>query len=227
MNGPSKRQEVGGTSRVLLVEDHATFREPLAFMFDREPEFKVVAEAGSVAEAREKLEGIDLAVVDLNLPDGDGTDLIGTLRAMNPRGLVLVLTANADREAHARAVEAGAAGVMHKSVRIGDVVGAARRLLAGEPLLSTDEVVELLQLAGRSRQRDREAQRSIEQLTPREREVLQALADGFSDKEISEHLHVGVGTVRNHLMNVFGKLGTNSRLQTLVFALRHGLVEIG
>lgn len=212
--------------RIMLVEDHATFREPLTFMFDREADFEVVAEAGSLAEARNKLEGIDLAVVDLNLPDGDGTELIGELRAVNPHGIVLVLTANDDREVHARAVEAGAAGVLHKSVRVREVVGASRRLLAGESLLSTDEVVELLRLAGRRRDRDRDAQRSVDQLTPREREVLKALAEGLSDKEISEQLHVGVGTVRNHLVSIFGKLGVNSRLQALVFAVRQGVVEI-
>jgi DNA-binding NarL/FixJ family response regulator len=186
----------------------------------------VVAQAGSVAEAQEKLGGIDLAVVDLNLPDGDGTSLIGALRAVNPRGMVLVLTATADREAYARAVEAGAAGVLHKTVRIQQVVDAARRLLLGESLFSMVEVIELLELAGQSRERSREAQRSVEKLTPREMEVLQALADGLSDKEISESLHAGVGTIRNHLVSIFSKLGVNSRLQALVFALRQGIVEI-
>lgn len=213
-------------SRIMLVEDHATFREPLAFMFDREPDFEVVAQAGSLEEAREKLEGIDLAVVDLDLPDGDGTDLIGALRAINPRAMVLVLTANAGREAYARAAEAGAAGVLHKTVRIQRVVDASRQLLSGESLFSTAEVIELLELAGQSRERHREAQRSVEKLTPREIEVLQALADGLSDKEISESLHIGVGTIRNHLVSIFGKLGVNSRLQALVFALRQGLVKI-
>ncbi len=116
-------------NRVLLVDDHATFREPLAFMFEREPDFEVVAQAGSLTEARCVLEGADLAVVDLDLPDGDGTELLGELRSANPRGMVLVLTASSEREAHARAVEAGAAGVLHKSVRIGDVIEAARRLV--------------------------------------------------------------------------------------------------
>jgi DNA-binding NarL/FixJ family response regulator len=213
-------------SRIMLVEDHATFREPLAFMFDREPDFEVAAQAGSVAEARQRLGGVDLAVVDLDLPDGDGTNLIGPLRAASPRAMVLVLTANADREAYAKAVEAGAAGVLHKTVRLGEVVGAARSLLAGEPLFSAGEVIELLLLAEQSRERDREAHRHVERLTPREMEVLRALADGLSDREMSESLYVGVGTVRNHLVSIFGKLGVNSRLQALVFALRHGIVEI-
>ncbi len=210
----------------MLVEDHATLREPLAFMFNREPDFEVVAQAGSLGEAREKLGSIDLAIVDLDLPDGDGTDLIGALRAVNPRGMVLVLTANADREAYARAVEAGAAGVLHKTVRIQQVVDASRRLLSGNSLFSTEEIIELLQLAEQRRVRDREADRYVEQMTPRELEVLQALADGLSDKEMSENLHVGVGTVRNHLVSIFSKLGVNSRLQALVFALRQGIIKI-
>jgi DNA-binding NarL/FixJ family response regulator len=214
-------------SRIMLVDDHATFREPLAFMFNREPDFEVVAQAGSVAEARQNLGGIDLAVVDLDLPDGDGTDLIGALRAVNPRGIALVLTANANREAFARVVEAGAAGVLHKTVRIQQVVDAARTLLSGRSLFSTEEIVELLRLAEQSRERDRETHRYVERLTPRELEVLQALADGLSDKEVSESLHVGVGTVRNHLVSIFGKLGVNSRLQALVFALRQGIIKIG
>ena len=210
----------------MLVEDHATFREPLAFMFNREPDFEVVAQAGSVAEARQNLGGIDLAVVDLDLPDGDGTDVIGALRAVNPRGIVLVLTANANREAFARAVEAGAAGVLHKTARIQQVVDAARSLLSGKSIFSTEEVIELLRLAEQNRERDREVHRYVERLTPREMEVLQALADGLSDKEVSESLHVGVGTVRNHLVSIFSKLGVNSRLQALVFALRRGITKI-
>ena len=149
-------------NRVLLVDDHAAFREPLAFMFDQQPDFEVVAQAGSLAEARRVLDGIDLAVVDLSLPDGNGTELIGELRAANPHGMVLVLTASAQRGAYARAVEAGAARVLNKSASIKDVIEASRRLAAGETALSTDELV---RLAG---ERDRETWSAIENLTPRE-----------------------------------------------------------
>jgi DNA-binding NarL/FixJ family response regulator len=213
--------------RVLLVDDHAAFREPLSFMFDREPEFVVVGQADSLAEAREILDGTDVAVVDLDLPDGNGAELIGELRAANPQGMALILTASADRGAYARAVEAGAAGVLHKSVRIKDIIDAVRRLEAGETLLSPNEVGELLWLAGQQRAQNQEAQRAIESLTPRELEVLQALAEGLSDKEIAERLYVGVGTVRTHLVHVLEKLGVHTRLQALVFAVRHGIVEIG
>ena len=116
--------------------------------------------------------------------------------------------------------------MLHKAVNVKDIVGAARHLVAGEPILSVNEVLELLRIAGRSRERDSESQRAIDQLTPREREVLRALADGLSDKEIAERLSVSIGTVGNHFVNIFKKLRAHSRLQALVFALRHGIVEI-
>ncbi len=213
-------------NRVLLVDDHASFREMLALVFEREPEFEVVAQAGSLAEARLVLESVDLAVVDLNLPDGNGMNLIGELHAVYPDTMVLVLTGNPELEVHARAVQQGAAGVLHKTVYVKDIVGAARRLVAGEPILSVNEVFELLRIAGRSQKLSYEVQRAIEELTPREWEVLGALTDGLSDKEIAERLGISIGTVGNHFTNIFRKLGVHSRLQALVFALRHGIVVL-
>ena len=112
--------------RVLLVDDHLSFREAMAIVFGLQPDITVVAQAGSLAEARDVLADVDLAVVDLGLPDGSGLDLIGELRAVNPQGAVLVLTASSDRAQFARAVEAGAAGVLHKSTPLHELVGAVR-----------------------------------------------------------------------------------------------------
>ena len=214
--------------RILLVEDHTSFRQTLAFVFDQQPEFEVTAQAGTLAEARRKMEGFeaDLGVIDLTLPDGEGTDLIEELREANPDFAALVLTASVDRAEHARAVEAGAAGVLHKSADVDAILDATRRLGDGETLLSEDELVELLRLAGQNREEEGEALASIEQITPREREVLQSLAEGLSNKEIAAKLHMSVDTERTHMMNILNKLGVHSRLQALVFATRHGLVEI-
>ena len=214
--------------RLLLVEDHASFRQTLALVFDGEPDFEVVAQAGTVAEAREVMDDreADLGVVDLSLPDGEGVELIENLRQANPHFAALVLTASLDRAEHARAVEAGAAGVLHKSADMDQILDATRRLAAGETLLSPEELVELLRLAGQSREEKREARASIEQLTRREREVLRALARGLSNKQIAEHLHMSVDTERTHMMNILNKLGVHSRLQALLFAARHGLVEL-
>jgi DNA-binding NarL/FixJ family response regulator len=214
--------------RILLVEDHASFRQTLAFVFDQQREFEVVAQAGTLAEVRRKMEDsvADLAVIDLTLPDGEGTELIEELREANPDFAALVLTASLDRTEHARAVEAGAAGILHKSADVDAILDATRRLGEGETLLSDDELVALLRLAGQNREEEVEARASIEQITPREKEVLQKLAEGLSNKEIAASLHMSVDTERTHMMNILNKLGVHSRLQALVFAARYGLVEI-
>lgn len=217
-------------TRILLLDDHDSFRQPLAFMLEREPDLRVVAQAGSLSEAREVLNGagetVDVAVVDLDLPDGSGTEFISELVKANRRALVLVLSAHSEKGRLARAVEAGASGLLHKSSRIGEILDAVRRLRAGEQLVSPREVMEAVRLVGRERREGSEARRLVEDLTPREKEVLQALADGLGDKEISERLSVSLGTTRTHMANILGKLGVQSRLQALVFALRHGVVRL-
>jgi DNA-binding NarL/FixJ family response regulator len=216
--------------RIMVVDDHDTFRDPLAFMLEREPDLTVVARPRSLSEAREDLQSaeqaVDVAIVDLNLPDGSGTDLIRELRSSLPRATALVLSATTDQKHLASAIEAGAAGVMHKSAPMSELVEAVRRLAAGEQLLSQQEVIGALRLLVRVRESNREAQLVIDRLTPREREVLQALAEGWSDKEIATRLHVGVGTVHSHVTNILSKLEVSSRLQALVFAVRHGVVTI-
>ncbi len=213
---------------LLLVEDHASFRQTLALVFDQEPEFEVVAQAGSLSEARRAMEGqkADLGVIDLSLPDGEGVELIEDLREANPLFAALVLTASVDREEHARAVEAGAAGVLHKSADVDEILDATRRLAAGETLFSSEELIEMLRLAGQSREEEREARANIEQLTPREMEVLKALGEGLSNKEIAKSLHMSVDTERTHMMNILSKLGVHSRLQALLFAARYGIIEL-
>lgn len=216
--------------RLILVEDHTAFRQTLALVFDQEPDFEVSMQAGTVAEAREKIrdeaQKADGGVLDLTLPDGEGTDLIEDLRESNPEFAALILTASLDRAEYARAVEAGAAGVLHKSSDVDEIISATRRVMNGENLFSTSEIVELLRLAGHTRQEEREARENIERLTPRELEVLQGLAEGLSNKEIAGKLYMSVDTERTHMMNVLNKLGVHSRLQALLFALRYGVVEL-
>src|SRR5215204_4601697 len=212
------------STRILLVEDHASFRQALAFMFEREREFVVTGQAGSLAEARAFMskvpDGVDVAVVDLALPDGDGFELIEEL-ASRPDVMTLVLSASLEPSRFARAVD-----VLHKSAAIGEVVEAVRRLKSGEALLSPAEVIEMLRMVSRKRQKEYEAQRAIEKLTPREKQVLQALGEGLDSKDIAEKLHITVETERTHMVNILNKLDVHSRLQALVFAARHGLVEI-
>jgi PAS domain S-box-containing protein len=227
---PLKRQpedpeeEIG----VLLVEDHASFRQAAASIFERVAGFEVIGQAGSLAEARKILEqrAPDVAVIDLVLPDGYGWDLIKELRASNRRTQALVLTAELGRAEIARAVENGAAGVLHKTAELEEVVEAVRRLSAGEALLPLEEVVELLRLASARKDEEYEARQAIARLTPREREILQLLAEGLDSHGIAERLYISLRTERNHMTSILAKLGAHSRLQALVFAVRHGVVSI-
>jgi PAS domain S-box-containing protein len=213
-------------TRVLLVEDHRTVREAIAAALEREPDFQVVAQAGSVAEGRAVLADVDVAVIDLMLPDGYGSDLIPELRAINRKAQAIVLTATLDRAEIARAVESGASAALHKSAALDEIADSLRRLQGGEALLPLDDVVELIALARRHRREEHADRAAIASVTPREREVLQALADGRDTQQIAQDLHITVRTQRNHVANILRKLGVHSQLQAIVLALRYGLVEV-
>ena len=212
--------------RLLLVDDHTAIRQALTFLFEQERDFIVIGQAGSLAEARTMFEDVDVAIVDLDLLDGNGITLVEELHAANSHSMVLVLTASADRIDYAQAIEAGAAGVLHKSAQVSEIIDAVRRISEGEFLLKPGEIVELLRLAGQRREENRDAEKIFARLTPREREVLDALAEGLSDKDIAQRLQISNETQRTHVMNVLSKLGVHSRLHAVVFAVRHGLVKI-
>jgi DNA-binding NarL/FixJ family response regulator len=134
--------------RIVLVEDHTVFRQAMTMALNAEPDLTVVGGAGTVAEAREVLAQVrvDVAVVDIDLPDGSGIDLIREV--IRPRSLaqVLVLTASATRVDLARAVEVGASGVLHKTTPLPQIVDAVRCLCAGKPVMDPAEMVALLRL---------------------------------------------------------------------------------
>ena len=222
----SRNERIGQEIRVVLVDDHLSFRQPLAFMLMREPDLTIIGQAGTVAEARPLLAEADIVLIDLDLPDGEGIDLIEDLRSINPKAMALVLTGSRSNLAMARAVEVGAAGVLHKSRPVSEVTDAIRRVHAGESLMSVRETMEMLRFLTRQREEDRIFQATIGRLTRREHEVLQTLAAGLSDCEIAHQLHVSTETVRTHMVNVLAKLGVDSRLKALVFGLQHGLVMI-
>jgi DNA-binding NarL/FixJ family response regulator/two-component sensor histidine kinase len=213
-------------ARVLLVVEHAAMREAIAAAFGREAGFVVVGQAASLVEARHLLADVDVAVLDIALSDGYGPDLIADLRRASPGAQALVLSATVERGEVARAVERGAAGVLHKARPLDEVVGAVRTLQAGESLMPIEEVVNLLRFAARTREREHADRQAIGQLTRREREVLQALADGLDSRGAATRLHISLRTQRNHVANILAKLGVHSQLQALVLVLRYGIVTV-
>jgi RNA polymerase sigma factor (sigma-70 family) len=212
--------------RVLLVDDHAAFRQALAFMLAREPDITVVGQAGSVEQARSAVKDADVALVDLDLGGESGIDLLRYLRMAAPSTRCLVLSGTNARRELAEAVRAGAEGLIHKSGDVEEIIGAVRRTADGQPLLSTSDVRSLVDgLAQEDQERDRERS-ALQRLTGREHDVLRALAAGLSDKEIAEQLGISSDTVRTHMVNLLRKLRAESRLQAVVLAFRHGIIEL-
>jgi DNA-binding NarL/FixJ family response regulator len=215
-------------NRLLLIDDHTVFRQALAFILNREPDWVVVGEAGSVAEGRRIIAEtpIDVAVLDLGLPDGNGMALIREIRQRNPAATILALTASDSRASYVQAVAAGVSAFCQKTIGVDEIINAVSRLTAGETLIDPAVVIQMLREASHHRERDWSAQGRLSQLTRREREVLEALAQGLSDRQIGQRLHVSHETVRTHMANLLGKLGVQSRLQAVLFASRHGAISI-
>jgi DNA-binding NarL/FixJ family response regulator len=212
--------------RLLLVDNHNMVRESLGYVLNLQPDFTVIGGAGSLADARPLLAGADVVLVDLFLPDGPGTDLIPDLRRANSAGLALVLTGSTDLVDSARALEQGARGVLSKAAPVSEICAAIRRARAGQPLHTLEELASFRAAAQERDQVNANRARLLGELTRRERDLLQALAEGLSDQEIAERFSISPRTVQSHLLRLYDKFGTTSRMQTLIAALRYGIVEI-
>lgn len=213
-------------NRILLVDDHLSFRQVLAIVLERQPDFSVVAQAGSVAEAKAISTNIEIAIIDLKLPDGSGIDVIRALRQRESPVKTLVLTGDTDTRDHGAALEAGAGGILEKTVSIPRLVDALQRLAAGESLLAPAEATRLLRLATHRRFSEQEARATAAQLTAREREVLTLLAQGLTSNEIAQRLAMTVDTEHAHMLNIFRKFEVHSRVHALVVAIHCGAVTI-
>ncbi|WP_240432504.1 LuxR C-terminal-related transcriptional regulator [Rubrobacter indicoceani] len=220
---------------VFVLDDHKSIRQSLARLIEYEAGFEVAGQAGTLEETRGFLKRLAaekgaapplLGLLDLNLPDGDGTEVIADFQALNPEFSALVLTASIDDLEHARAIETGASGVLHKASDVDDILDSLRMLANGESLLDQDELVRMVQLAASSRRQQVKTRKNVARLTKREMQVLTALSEGKSNKQIATDLRISLDTERTHMVNILSKLEAHSRLQALVVAVQTGLVEI-
>ncbi|WP_343907598.1 response regulator transcription factor [Nocardioides aquiterrae] len=216
--GPEPAPE--GVIRVLLVEDHEVLATSLAMVLDREPDLDTVGVAATLAAARRLLVSArpDVVLLDHRLPDGDGVAAIPELLELRPEARVVVLTASTADRVLTGAIAAGASGFVSKSRGVADVCAAVRAAAAGEAVISAEMLARLLR---RLQRRDTPAQ---PELTGREVEVLELVAEGLTNAVIAQRLHLSVHTVRNHIANLSQKLGAHSKLEALAIAVRQGLV---
>ncbi|MET9497880.1 response regulator transcription factor [Streptomyces sp. NPDC006552] len=212
---PSSRQV-----RVLLVEDHDMVAEAISLALERSGDLTVVGRVATVAAALADAERAkpDVVVMDRRLPDGDGVAAIADVLALLPDARVLVLAGEGSASVAARVAESGGAGLILKESGLSELEDAVRRVAAGEVVFGQDLLAGVLErLTGRT-------PGVGANLTPRERQVLQLLAEGRTTAEISEELGVALNTGRNHVQRVLEKLQARSQLEAVVIARREGLV---
>jgi DNA-binding NarL/FixJ family response regulator len=199
-------------ARLVIVDDHPIVREGLKAYLELQGDLEVVAEAGSVREALERIETHrpDLVLLDLQLPDASGLKVLAELAKVAERPKVLVLTSFLDEDYLREALRAGAAGYLVKHAGPAHLLDSVRAALRGELPLDPGAIKLLAQ----------ERDDPLDALTPREREVLARLAEGKSNKRIASELNIVEKTVKSHVSSILAKLGCKDRLQAALYMQR-------
>jgi len=208
--------------RIAIADDHPVVREGLVAMLETEPDFEVAGTAATGAEAAALVARVDpdVMLLDLELPELDGVGVLRRLAAEGARVRVIVFTVFDTDERIIAAVEAGAAGYLLKGAPRGELFAAVRTVAAGGSLLAPVASSAVL------RRVRGETPAGEPSLTPREREVLEALARGLGNKQIAARLGVSERTVKFHVSSLFEKLGAGNRTEAVTIAARAGLVSI-
>lgn len=212
--------------RVMVVDDHAVVREGLRTLLSRHADIAVVAQAGSVAEALAEAESRtpDVVVLDVRLPDGSGVDACRSLRSQAPEMRVLMLTSYADEEAIVGAMLAGASGYLLKDATPDTLVSAIRTAFQGGSLLDPQVTSALL---GRMRAGGGLASDPWAGLTPQEREVLERVARGETNRQIGVDLHLSEKTVKHYVSNILDKVGVDNRAAAAAWLVERKLSSQG
>jgi two-component system, NarL family, response regulator LiaR len=207
--------------RILLVDDHAVVREGLRGFLELQDEFEIVGEAEDGQEAIREAERLrpDVILMDLVMPGLDGVGAMRALRESLPEARVIVLTSFADDDRLLPAIQAGAAGYLLKDAQPAELARAVRAAHAGEALLDPSVAARLVDAIAEAPGSD-----PSERLTPREREVLELIAQGRPNKLIARELEISEKTVKAHVGRVLEKLGVTDRTQAALYAVRAGLV---
>jgi two-component system response regulator DevR len=211
-----------GQIRVFLLDDHEIVRRGIADLLEREGDIEIVGEAGTAAEALARIPAVrpDIAVLDARLPDGSGIDVCRDIRSAMPEVRCLILTSYDDNDAVFAAVMAGAAGYLLKEVRGSSLVDAIRQVAGGKSLLDPTVTERLLAKL----REPAPADPRVAGLTEREREILDLIADGMTNRQIGERLFLAEKTVKNYVSGLLAKLGMQRRTQAAVYGaqLRDG-----
>jgi len=199
--------------RVFLVDDHEVVRRGIADLINAEADLEVVGEASTARQAVARVAATlpDVAVLDVRLPDGSGIDVCRAIRSKNPTVQCLIFTAFDDDEATYAAVLAGASGYVLKDISGQRLIESIRRVALGETLVTRTVAAHVVTALGTDRTEPAAT------LTARERQVLELISRGLTNRQIGEHLDLAEKTVKNYVSGLLGKLGMQRRTQAAVF----------
>ena len=210
--------------RVLMADDHAIFRDGLRKLLDGEEDISIVGEASNGNECIRMLTKLkpDILLLDLRMPDKDGLTLLEEMNFDTMTSRVIVLTATEDDRDVVRAMRLGARGVVLKQSASDLLIKSIRKVAGGEIWLDKRMTSEVMKAFAKSTETGR---REKPLLSDREKEIVQLVAQGYRNREIGEKLFISEQTVKNHLHNIFDKLGVSDRLELALYAIHHRITD--
>jgi two-component system, NarL family, nitrate/nitrite response regulator NarL len=230
LGGTSESPEKKKTTvRIVIADDHPIVRDGLKKLLLLEDDFEVVGEAGDGREVLEKVRQLDpdILLLDLRMPNLDGLSALQALQQTNKRTRVIVLTASEDKNEFVQAMKLGCSGIVLKQTAPDLIVKSIRKVNSGEIWLDSHTTAAVMRQfstglenssgggSGKGRERS--------PLSTREREIVALVAQGYKNKEMAEKMFISEQTVKNHLHNIFDKLGVSDRLELALYAIHKGL----
>jgi DNA-binding NarL/FixJ family response regulator len=216
-----------GHIRVVIADDHRSFGEALQIALDKEQDLTVIELVTDGIETVRTVarEHPDVVLMDLQMPGIDGIEATRRIREEGGESAIIILTGTENEVGLARAVQAGARGFIRKTEPVQDLAQAIRRAFRGEPLHEISDVESSLRRLRTRRAADADLERRLSRLTPREVQILQAMADGMGSEQIAESLGMSRHTLRTHTQNILTKLGVHSKIEAVVAAIRFAKVR--
>ena len=226
---PSLLEPRKGNIRILIADDHPIVRDGLKKLLTLEEDFEIVGEAADGCEVLDRVQELDpdVLLLDLRMPNLDGLSALQTLQQTNKRTRVIILTASEDKNEFVQAMKLGCSGIVLKQTAPELIVKSIRKVHGGEIWLDSHTTAAVMRQfaapgdigsgssSGKARERS--------PLSHREREIVQLVAQGYKNKEMAEKMFISEQTVKNHLHNIFDKLGVSDRLELALYAIHKGL----
>src|SRR6202167_3501833 len=225
---PSPAEPRKGMIRVLIADDHPIVRDGLKKLLSLEEDFQIVGEASDGCEVLDRVQELDpdVLLLDLRMPNLDGLSALQALQQTNKRTRVIVLTASEDKNEFVQAMKLGCSGIVLKQTAPELIVKSIRKVHGGEIWLDSHTTAAVMrqfaapgEISGGGSGKTRERS----PLSQREREIVQLVAQGYKNKEMAEKMFISEQTVKNHLHNIFDKLGVSDRLELALYAIHKGL----